>query len=71
MNKKWLHMTAFVLVIIGGLNWGLFGLFNTDVIDVLFGTLPTIAEIIYTLIGIAAVYLAVTHAGDCKTCAAK
>ncbi len=62
-------MVSFVLVIIGGVNWGLFGLFNFDLVDVLFSGVPTIAEIIYVLIGASAVYLAVTHTKDCKMCA--
>lgn len=71
MNKKWIHMVAFVLVVIGGVNWGLFGLFNIDLVEELFLTMPTVAEIIYVLVGIAAVYLAVTHTTDCKVCSAK
>lgn len=64
-------MSAFVLVIIGGVNWGLFGLFNLDLIETIFGNWPTLAEIIYTIIGIAAVYLAFTHMKECKVCAKK
>lgn len=64
-------MVAFVLVIVGGINWGLFGAFGLDLVDLIFGGIPTVAEIIYVLIGISAVYLAVTHAKDCKTCMAK
>ena len=71
MNKKWIHMVAFVLVIIGGVNWGLFGLFGLDLVEVLFAGAETVAEIIYVLVGIAAVYLAITHTSDCKTCSAK
>lgn len=46
---------AFILIIIGGLNWGLVGLFNFDVVAVFFGQ-SIIAKAIYILIGIAAVY---------------
>jgi uncharacterized membrane protein YuzA (DUF378 family) len=70
-TQKWLHMIAFVLVIVGGVNWGIFGLFNHDLIEDIFGNWPTFAEIIYTLVGIAAVYLAATHMNDCKVCSAK
>lgn len=61
-----LYLVAFVLVIIGGINWGLFGLFGLDLVDVLFAGIPTVAEIIYTLIGISAVYLAVVYAKNSK-----
>jgi len=70
-TKKWLHIISFALVIIGGLNWGLFGLFNIDLVDTILGGIPTLAEIVYVLIGAAAVYLVVTHAKDCKVCPAK
>lgn len=70
-TKKVLHIVSFALVVIGGLNWGIFGLFGNDIVDDLFGNVPTLAEIIYVLIGAATVYLLVTHAKDCKTCAAK
>lgn len=70
-TKKILHDVAFVLVIIGGINWGLFGLFVTDgvgfdLVQALFGSVPTVAEIIYVLIGISAVYLAVTYKNGFK-----
>lgn len=68
-TKKWLHIVAFILVIVGGINWGLFGAFGFDFVDYVFGGFPTVAEIIYVLIGVSAVYLAVTHGRDCKLCA--
>lgn len=70
-SKKVLHMVAFALVVVGGLNWGLFGLFNFDLVDALFGGLPTLAEIIYVLVGAATVYLLVTHVKECKVCSTK
>ena len=70
-NKKWLHITSFALVIIGGINWGLFGLFDVDLIDTFFGGMPLLANIIYVLVGAAAVYLVFTHKDDCKICSAK
>jgi hypothetical protein len=46
---------AFILVIIGGLNWGLVGLFNYNPVYALFNT-GIIAKIIYSLVGLAAIY---------------
>jgi uncharacterized membrane protein YuzA (DUF378 family) len=69
MYKKWLHMVAFVLVILGGLNYGLWGIFTYDLIEHLFRSVPTIQEAVYVLIAVAAVYLALTHTADCKVCA--
>lgn len=61
MGNKGLHMTAYVLVLIGGLNWLLVGLLKWD-IGALFGGMDSlISRIIYILVGLSAVYLAVTH----------
>lgn len=54
MAKSALDWIALVLVIIGGLNWGLVGLFGFNVVDQLGAT---IAKIIYILVGVAALYI--------------
>ncbi len=61
MNKKILDTIALILVIIGGINWGLIGLFASkyDLVQMLFGFVPMLPDIIYTLVGISAVYLIV------------
>jgi len=59
MKLNWLDITALVLVIVGGLNWGLFGLFDYDLVAQLFGAAPIIAKIVYDLVGLAAIYLAI------------
>lgn len=64
---KALHAIAFVLVIIGGLNWLLVG-FNWNLVDAIFGVGSVIAKIIYILVGLSAVLLAVTHRSTCKNC---
>jgi uncharacterized membrane protein YuzA (DUF378 family) len=48
---------AFILVIIGGLNWGLVGLLNLDLVGVLFGAMSTVARVVYVLVGLGAVYM--------------
>lgn len=50
---------AIVLVVVGGLNWGLVGLLDTDLVALLFGAMSTLSRIVYVLVGLAAVYLAV------------
>jgi hypothetical protein len=70
---KALHMIAWVLVIIGGLNWlliGLGGFFggNWDVVWLLLGNWPQIQWIVYILIGLSAVYELITHWKNCKMC---
>lgn len=58
-NKNALDWIAWILVIIGGLNWGLVGVFNFNLVDAIFGSVQVIADIIYILVGIAALYLIV------------
>ncbi len=48
---------AEILVLIGALNWGLVGLFRTDLVEKLFGEMSPLAKIIYILIGISAILL--------------
>ena len=48
---------ALVLAIIGGLNWGSIGLFRFDLVAYLFGgQTSTVSRVIYTLVGLAAVW---------------
>lgn len=56
MEKNILDWIALVLVIIGGLNWGLVGLFSIDLVDLLLGSIPILATIVYTLVGLSALY---------------
>ena len=48
-----------VLVIVGGLNWGLVGAFNFDLVATLFGAMSMLSRIVYVLVGLAAIWLAV------------
>lgn len=58
-----LRYTALVLLIIGGLNWGLIGLFDFNLVAFLFdGFSEIISRIIYSIVGIAAVVAAVAWA---------
>ena len=58
MNKlSTIDWVALVLVIIGGVNWGLIGFFNFDLVATIFGNESMLSRIIYDLVGISAVYL--------------
>lgn len=58
MNKlNAFDWTTLILVIVGGLNWALVGLFNFDLVAAIFGDMSILSRIIYTLVGISAVYL--------------
>lgn len=68
---KWLHIVAFLLVIVGGLNWGLVGLFQFNLVNYIFGAWPVLENIIYVLVGLSAVYLLAVHKSECKICGKK
>ncbi|HKB88762.1 MAG TPA: DUF378 domain-containing protein [Patescibacteria group bacterium] len=65
---KNLHIAAYILLWIGGINWGLVGLFNYNLVEMLFGMWPMLVTLIYILVGVSAVYSALTHMTDCKIC---
>ncbi len=47
---------AMILMIIGGLNWGLVGVFKFDLVRAIFGDMTIISRIVYILVGVAAIY---------------
>ena len=51
-----LNAIVLTLVIIGGINWGLIGLFDYNLVDALFGTMSWFSRTVYTLVGISAIY---------------
>ncbi len=54
-----LDWIALVLVIVGGLNWGLVGLFDFDLVATIFGDMSVLSRIVYILVGLSAVYMIV------------
>jgi len=65
------HKISKILVIIGGLNWGLVGVGmfmgqNWNVVNLIFGSMPTVEAIVYVLVGLAA--LAMVFGCKCKKC---
>lgn len=65
------HKIAFVLLIVGGLNWLLVGLFGWDVGEIFGGQGALISRIVYILVGIAALSEIFSHKGMCKACDTK
>jgi uncharacterized membrane protein YuzA (DUF378 family) len=51
-----LNLVTLALLIVGGLNWGLVGLFNLDLVAALFGEMSLMSRIVYTLVGISALW---------------
>jgi len=44
------------VVAIGAINWGLVGLLNLNIVELLFGAVPMLAKIVYILVGLAGAY---------------
>ncbi|PIR84136.1 DUF378 domain-containing protein [Candidatus Kaiserbacteria bacterium CG10_big_fil_rev_8_21_14_0_10_51_14] len=70
---KNLHMVSWILIIVGGVNWGLIGLggfmgSNWNVVGMLLGSWPTVEWLVYVLVGAAAVYEVIKHKKTCRLC---
>lgn len=68
-----MHKTAFVLVSIGALNWGLVAIgnwmgSNWNVVNLLVGAWPAVENLVYVIVGLAALALIFSHKKDCREC---
>lgn len=53
---KHVHLIAMVLLLIGGINWGLVGIFNYNLVTSLLGDASMMSKIVYGLVGAGALY---------------
>ena len=60
---KKLDVAAAVLLVIGGLNWGLVGAQKFDLVAALFGAMSPLSRIVYGLVGLSAIYQALQWQG--------
>ena len=67
---KALHMVAFGLLVVGGVNVGLTAL-NFDVVSMILSAVPGLETVFNVLVGASAVVVIATHMADCKICAKK
>ena len=51
-----LDVLAAILLVVGGLNWGLVGLIDFNLVDYLFSSMPSVEKLVYSLVGLSAVY---------------
>ena len=56
-----LKIIAYILVIIGAINWGLVGFFGFDLVAAIFGDMSLLSRIVYGLVGISAIILLLIH----------
>lgn len=47
---------ALILLIVGGVNWLLVGVFEFDLVAAIFGEMSVLSRIVYALVGLAAIY---------------
>lgn len=66
-----LHKIAFILLIIGGLNWLLVGLIGWDIGSLFGGMSAVVSKIIYVIVGLAALVELFGHKSRCKHCETK
>jgi len=59
-NLNVVDYIALVLVVVGGLNWGLVGILKLDLVAALFGDMSALSRIVYALVGLSAVYVLVS-----------
>ncbi len=65
---KMVHMVTFLLLVVGGVNWLLFGLLGWEIGSLVGGMDSMVAKVIYILVGLSAIYELATHKKSCKEC---
>jgi len=63
---KALNVTTLILLIVGGLNWGLVGLLSFDLVATIFGSESTLSRLVYVAVGISAVWQLVPLLADLR-----
>ena len=53
MSKE-LHMLTYLLMVVGALNWGLVGLLDMNLVNMLLGSWPMVERVVYILVGVSA-----------------
>lgn len=56
MKMSGMDWVVWILLFVGGLNWGLVGAFDFNLVDSIFGVDSSIGMIIYILVGLAAIW---------------
>ncbi len=59
-----LRTIAYVLVLIGAINWGLVGVMDFDLVALIFGEMTLMSRIVYSIVGISGIILLLTTYKD-------
>ena len=55
-EKSWVDWLAYILVIVGGINWGLYA-FDWNLVNLIFGSIAWLETLVYVLVGLSAIYM--------------
>lgn len=61
IHMKIVYVIALILLVVWGLNWGLVGFFGFDLVAAIFGDASVLSRIVYSLVGISAIYVAIAE----------
>lgn len=54
------NLITFILLVVGGLNWLLIGIFDFNLVTTITGGLAVLSRIVYSLVGVSAIWLVVS-----------
>jgi uncharacterized membrane protein YuzA (DUF378 family) len=63
--SSWLYRFTFIMMCVGGINWGLVGIANLDLVAGLFGDGSLVTRSIYSVVGISSLYVSLSKLLDC------
>jgi len=63
---KTLDLITFILMVIGGLNWGLVGIFSFDLVAAIFGAMSLVSRIVYIVVAVCTLYHLFLWKGICR-----
>ena len=55
-KSQFIEVASIILLLVGGLNWGLIGFFEWNFIDTVFGMGSSLSRIVYSLVGLSSLY---------------
>lgn len=73
MANKTVHMITFIVLVVGGINWLLVGMFGFDLVMKIFTDtlqMPALTTGVYVLVGVSAIYELFIHKSTCTLCTA-
>lgn len=56
--NNWIDWVTMILVVVGGINWGLVGAANWNLVEALLGAWPMVVKVVYILVGLSALWVA-------------